>query len=783
MTTPRSLNTLAWILPLLVALGVVFTTASLRIERIETMSRLGAETVGQPDLPTLLVPLHARGSYEWIAQAKQARATGAWRIREVDYDNATAGRATDLASPYRWWLQTVATVNGWMHPDSPAVAMERALLWAGPALQMLVLLLLVPWSARAFGAGAAGLLALGWVACFPLNTFFLPGQPNDLGLKAAVLLTHGLFLLHGVATASGDPTRGRRWFVFAGIMGGLGCWLHVASQLPLIVGVLLAAAIARRRGAEAITRLPWRHWAGAGAAVAVAAWLFEYAPDHLDAWRLNVNHPLYALAWFAAADLLARTSLASAARVRTAVAALLVLAPLIVMLATGSFGFPGANANLNQLSGLRQNLSAASLGDWWTRDGITLPLAATLLVPLLAAAIAFAAARGALPPASRLAAGLLLGPVVIWIGLAVFQLYAWALLDATVLALLVAAAVGAPSIPRPRRHLITGVVALALLPGCWLAWPRGGSQAEVTAEEVEALVARDIAHTLTRRAGEPGAVVLAPPALSTALIHYGDLRGVTTSHTENQDGLAAAARILGTTSADEALALAERREIRFIVLPTWDSTLEQLARVATDNFDQTLAGLLQQWLPPRWLRPVPYELPGIAGIETRAAMIFEVVEAQDNPTALARLAEYFLEMGQPQLATPVAAALKQAFPQELSALAGRLQVEMARRDVAAVNASVAVIEAQLALNADEILPWERRVSLALSLAQARQMPLARPLLVFSLETADDDHLRSLTPGTLYRLLAVTDATHLAWPSDDLRRSALALLPPEWRERR
>ena len=130
----------------------------------------------------------------------------------------------------------------------------------------------------------------------------------------------------------------------------------------------------------------------------------------------------------------------------------------------------------------------------------------------------------------------------------------------------------------------------------------------------------------------------------------------------------------------------------------------------------------------------------------------------------------------------MAAALKQAFPQELSALAGRLYVEMAQRDTAAVNATVAAIQTQLGLKADEILPWERRVSLALALAQARQTALARPLIDFSLETVDEDHLRSLTPGTLYRLLAVTKALGLAWPDEGVRQSALTLLPPEWRER-
>ncbi len=40
----------------------------------------------------------------------------------------------------------------------------------------------------------------------------------------------------------------------------------------------------------------WRPWPGLGTAVAAAAWLLEYAPNHF-AMRLEVNHPLHWLAW------------------------------------------------------------------------------------------------------------------------------------------------------------------------------------------------------------------------------------------------------------------------------------------------------------------------------------------------------------------------------------------------------------------------------------------------------------------------------------------------------
>jgi len=780
MTLPRSITAHHWILALLAALFLLFWTAHQRVDRLETVSRLGLAQTSGDGLRTLLVPLHAQGSYEWIAQAGQAQNEGGWRVRHVTYDNAVAGRTTHLAAPYRLWVQTVAWFDGFLHNRPADASLERAALWAGPALQALLLLVLVPWVARSLGAWSAGLVALGWVALYPLNTLFLPGQPDDLGLKAAVVFAHAVCLVRGVHLAAGAPARARRWFLAAGALGGFGCWLHIASQLPLIAGVLAAAALVRWRRPGSWPALPWRSWATAGAVVSVFGWLFEYAPAHLTSPRLEVNHPLYAFAWLGAAHLLARDGPLRRGWMWSLFSVAAVAAPFATAWLTGSSGFPGAAANVSQVSGLNSGLSAGHLGAWLARDGFSLPALATLVAVLLALAAAALLWSGRLVNETRQAVLLLLGPVVLWTVLASFRLYAWTLVDAVVLALLAAVA---PALAAGRPRGLGAVMAgLAFLPGLWLSWPRGGADGEVSAVEVEALIARDLAHTLTRRAGAPGAVVLAPPNLTAALAYFGNLRGVGTTYWENRDGLAASVRLMGATSTDEALALAERREIRYVVLPSWDSTLEDLARLAAGDFDRTLAGLLRQWLPPRWLRPVPYALPGIAGLETRAVMMFEVVEAQDNATALARLAEYFLEMGQAQLAVSVAGALRQSFPTELSALAGRLYVEMAQRDTAAVNATLATIHAQLAIQADEILPWERRVSLAVALAQARQLPAARPLLEFSLATVDEDHLRSLTTGTLYRLLAVARAADLAWPEEDLRQTALALLPPEWRDR-
>ena len=123
MMLPRPLATHGWILALIAALAVVFWTAHTRATRLDTVSRLGTTTDSQPGLRTGLVPLHAQGSYEWIAQAGLATDAGGWRLREVPYDNATAGRPTALAAPYRLWIQLVAAFDRVIHGHEQALSL------------------------------------------------------------------------------------------------------------------------------------------------------------------------------------------------------------------------------------------------------------------------------------------------------------------------------------------------------------------------------------------------------------------------------------------------------------------------------------------------------------------------------------------------------------------------------------------------------------------------------------------------------------------------------------
>ncbi|EDY83549.1 hypothetical protein VDG1235_3176 [Verrucomicrobiia bacterium DG1235] len=52
----------------------------------------------------LIVPGHHSPSFALITQTQEAISKGKWRLREVEYESAPAGRPTDTTAPYRWYL-------------------------------------------------------------------------------------------------------------------------------------------------------------------------------------------------------------------------------------------------------------------------------------------------------------------------------------------------------------------------------------------------------------------------------------------------------------------------------------------------------------------------------------------------------------------------------------------------------------------------------------------------------------------------------------------------------
>jgi hypothetical protein len=299
--------------------------------------------------------------------------------------------------------------------------------------------------------------------------------------------------------------------------------------------------------------------------------------------------------------------------------------------------------------------------------------------------------------------------------------------------------------------------------------------------DVEELIDRDLAHWLGKHAGADGAIVLAPPKQTSGLHFFGGLRGLGTLDLENRDGIGAAVRIVSATTPEEAQELIRRREVNYLVIPSWDTSLDEYAVLGLGQVEGSFLDRLHRWDFPTWLRPVAYQLPKITGFENQSVLVLEVVDSQSDPVAMSRLAEYFVEMGQLDRAAAAAQALKR-FPVDLGAQVARLDVELAVGVTPEFSPALDALVGRLARKADRTMPWDRRVSLAVLLARTHKAELAQEQMRRCLAEVDAAKLRALTPGSLYRLEVLAKAFGLTIADPGLHDLALDLLPEDLRSR-
>jgi len=807
-----------WLALLLPAAAIVFLIVSTiaRVRHVEHVSALagGAEVVVDPASRTgyaggvrlVVHPERDVNSLEWIVQAQEMVWRGDWRLTQVDYDNAPAGRPVWRMSPYRWWLACVGWVEAAITGRPLAIGVERAALWADPALQLVLAIVVVGLLGRGAGVGGAMWGGLAVVFVFPFGAAFLPGRPDESALVLGCAILSVLPLATVLARPKGR--RARVWFALGGVVGGLGLWVAIHVQLLIIGGIAmggLAAMWARGRvvssgpdtvseGGAAIG--PWRAWAIAGALTSVLAWLVELAPLGLfaETTRWDAVHPMYALAWLGLGEFLVRVDRGvclgrrawTPGTIGAAVAGLVAVAIVPIQLVrVGRGDVLSVGDALTRVCDLPGDPSGGGIAGWFAGTGFALPAVAAVL-PILVGLLMVVAVRVVGRRSTvTLSVCVGLGPVLVAVVAAFHRPGGWTLAAGLILVLVGSVVVALRDIGVAAR-IRSGVAGCALL-----AVLTGGATvvrslqvetgASVSAGEVHTLIERDFAWWLARQAPEPDAIVLAPPELTAGLVYYGSLRGLGSPYRENENGFRFSVRLTGATTAAEGEALARSRNVRYIVVPSWDDFLDQYARLGANQVEKTVLALLKQWLPPRWLRAIPYQIPQVEGLAGASVAVFEVVELQDNPTALSRLAEYFAETGQMMQARRLASALKEHLPAEPAAFVARAQVALATRDAGEFRELVEALLPMLEDGSAEALTWDRRVSLALVLAQARHPDLAVAQVQRCLEEMDEPALRLLTNRSMQRFLALLKTHDLEIADPDLARLALRLLPPEVRQ--
>ena len=754
----------------------------------------GEGPAARPWEPRLIVPEHDNVSYEWLIQSRQMLEQRQWRVRHVDYENAPFGREVENASPYRWWLGALAGVERGPSDRPAGAVLEHVALYADPLMHWLLLAVVLGFAAWRLGWLAAVVISLGLALQYPFAATFLAGAPNDQSLVQILVVWSLLPLVSGTrALGSGaDKGGGGRCFFVAGAMGGLGLWIGPGTQAPVLVGIglggVLAALLVRYAGAgKTMPRLPWLAWGLGGALAGFAGYLIEYFPSWPGAWQLRINHPVYAVTWLGGALLLDQLTgwahgeparlVRRLAFVIPAVAAFAAL-PVALKL-THSLGFLESNPVQFQLTRLAGGPAGTSIWNWLVHEGMSGRAWATLLPVLVLIPAVWLLVRQQTPAATRLAVVVFLGPALVAVGYACWQLRWWSQADAALCALAAVLAASDSVGGRGVRWIAGGLAALAAVAGAIQLAPslRPVAQTALDETDVVSLVERDLARWMATHVGDPRGVILAPHNTAISLYYYGGLRGLPTLNRDNLDGLGAAIRVVSASTPEEAKELIDRRGITHLIIPSWDPYLETYTQMGMGKVEGTFYERLLYFRLPAWLQPVPYQLPTIPGFEGNSVTILEVVEDQEDAAALSRIAEYFVEMGFLDRAAAEGQALRR-FPADLGALTARAGVEFARQNRPDFDKIVESILRRLSGGADRAQPWDRRVSLAVVLARSEHPDQAKEQVRRCLSEIDEGKIRSLGTGALYRLQELAKAYGLTIADARLRQLALDLLPAD-----
>jgi hypothetical protein len=665
------------------------------LERVAAVATLDAGQLATPVAPGArersgaLLPgaLDAK----WYAIHAESLLRGeAWRVRSTALDNAPHGRDVHWASLLVWSLAGWAGLLSFFSGRPAVEEVQQAALSFGLVSFAVMAAAFAAMVWRRFGPATAGVALLMVAGSFPVYDMFRSGEVDHHGVAAFFCMACVFALAAGGAGFGQPGSRSpRRWFIASGVSGGLGLWASASTTLPVIVACGLGAVLGLlvvRSGDLPVIAWPqvWWSWAVAGAATSLVCYLVEYFPSGLG-WRLEVNHPLYALAWLGGGWILALLSAWSAGRKdltvqlrvpwprgavftagSVALALSAVAAPLLVLRLAGASVFAVSDPFLLRLHGdyIREFAPAwtAHAGPGWPGKLFDLawwPALGAVLVSLLGrrrrSLPAFVGPALAVPVTAVAVAQAEALWQVRWTGLASGL---WIVLVAVASGLLFGP--GRPAMPGRRGwQALAGLFFLGLVPaifstgGAWFAL-RDGESPRYPKSFVPSLLLRDISHRIIRARPGRVPVVLSDPTSSTDLAFYGGIPVIGTLYWENNEGLKRAARIFSARNETELRRGLAGAGIGFIVLPTWDAFADltaysPLLRAGGEDVvgpgRPFLAGVIDGQARPDWLRPVHYPIPSAFGLAGEQVHIFEFVPDQTPFAARRARGLYEFERG------------------------------------------------------------------------------------------------------------------------------------------
>jgi tetratricopeptide (TPR) repeat protein len=891
----------AWVLRYLWIAALIYSVTYLTLDSIArlraidlvTNTRVGNSPIVREDPNSLtgyqfnqqklVVPAIGTDGYHWMMQTDlMLGGLEGWRVRHTSYDDPPDGREVHWSSSLHWLAGGLA----WLYSKYTGMPIGRGVTWAAPWANTFVLLVLmlvsVPVVARRFGSLPAALLALGYVVIYPYYEFYIVGYFDHHGIAASWDLFCVLCLIAGGAgwlrAEDVQPERlspaerrlwewlpdragARRWFIASAIAGGGGLWISAATIVTAMFGIGLGALLAtgvfaRHQPAKSPWRADptlWRTWGIAGALASLFFYALEYMPFHFS-WRLEVNHPLYALALLGAGDGLCRLSrliagdpaLASPELRRKEwqwvgldVAAVAVLPLAILIFGLRVFVIPDYflwslhTDYIIEFRTLFRQIGTLNVTE--IMGGIS-------LVPLLVFPLAALVWLRDLPRPSRALLALAFFPALVllllafkqirWLGIGC-ALWLGALVTTTFVLTqarllhgktLLAAVVGAGALvillsfntwwyvlaalalaPLTFGLLIafngfrwsdTLTTSLSICAGIFLAlvlvpypfytirqWIEFDLKLPVTQLDLTQVITRDAAYRIRQRLGAEEGVVVSGPTTTTWMMFWGGLKGVGTLYWENDEGLKKTAAIYSATSEDEAFDLVKKYGVTHIAIFSWDAFAQEYAKLyrglrLNDEppEDAFILQLLHSGRIPRWLRPLPYQLPNQPDLKNQYVFLLEVVPNQTDEEAAVRVAMFLLAQNKAEQAENQLRAVTRMRPDYLPALVEQARVQQTQGEREAFHETMEGIRANLAEAGK--MELDERIDLAIDFAMDNDAGEFRHQIIGALNAADEKSLRHCSAEALLNFVVIANQLGLSDLYPKVIDFAQSLLPTE-----
>jgi tetratricopeptide (TPR) repeat protein len=620
-------------------------------------------------------------SHAWVRYALAAQEGGPWQLRSTDTDNAPRGRELHWNSSFVHLISLAGRIEHNRTGVALPRATENALAWFNLPLLFACIVIFSTWATVRAGAGAGVVVALGIVGLRSFYDGFAPNYVDHHGvLTASVfgLMLGAMFMGAGwwrLRAPGGQllpesAKMARRAAVGSALSGAFGMWFSAASVIPAIAivgigGLASAVCFGRKARAEGAQFDPgaWRLWGRVGAIASVVFYALEYAPAHLG-MRLEVNHPLHALAWWGGAELIALLGAwhldREKGRPRVAqwvLPLLAVSATPIAIIVGGSAVFVVRDPFVGELrhtvsEGMSFRAAAQIYGEAYTARYLI------NFVAIAAAVMALIITRR-----DRVCLGFVGLVTFAFVILSCWEIRWWLATSAPVLCLLVAmlAAVTANRRPWTSWLIVLGVMAVVLPAGAIDGARVLGRN--VAAKRVDALdvlepIYRDIAATVRASQASGDIVLLSSPDGSTGIGYYGRFKTIGTLYWENTEGLKAAAAIYCAERDEDAREMMRARGITHVAMISKANYLEHYFRLLRpearpQDIEKTFGHrLLIQNAVPLWLRAIPYRVPGNLAVPDVSVLLLQVVPEQNELDAKWNLATAQVALGASDKAEP-----------------------------------------------------------------------------------------------------------------------------------